>query len=127
MPVPVATAVPPLVLRPARSGLARLLGLHAHPGLSDRSGLWLIPCKAVHTSFLRNDIDVVFLDRRGDILRVVSRLKPWRVAACMRAHSVIELPGGYCLRHPDHRGRIRAALSNAQGVAVVALFPKTLR
>jgi uncharacterized protein len=48
--------------------------------------------------FMRFAIDAVFLDREGNVLRVVERLRPWRVAGCLGAKSVIELPAGECER-----------------------------
>jgi uncharacterized membrane protein (UPF0127 family) len=36
----------------------------------------------------------VFVNRAGVVVRVVTNLAPWRMAAAWRAHAVIELPGG---------------------------------
>ena len=38
--------------------------------------------------------DVVFVDRAGRVLKIVERLKPWRMAASLRAYAVVELAGG---------------------------------
>ena len=54
----------------------------------------LSPCAAVHTAFMRFPIDVVFVDADGRAVRVVPQVKPWRMAASLRARSVIELPAG---------------------------------
>ena len=35
--------------------------------------------------FMRFAIDAVFLDREGNVLRVVERLRPWRMAGCLGA------------------------------------------
>jgi uncharacterized membrane protein (UPF0127 family) len=48
--------------------------------------------------FMRFAIDAVFLDREGNVLRVVERLRPWRMAGCLGATAVIELPAGECER-----------------------------
>jgi hypothetical protein len=41
-------------------------------------------------------IDVVFLDRELTVLRVVSRLRPWRAVWRRGAASVLELAAGEC-------------------------------
>ena len=43
---------------------------------------------------MRYPIDVVFLDRRGRILKVVDAVPPWRAAACWRARHTLELAAG---------------------------------
>ena len=48
--------------------------------------------------FMRFAIDAAFLDRDGRVLRVAEHLRPWRIAACQGAKSVIELPAGECGR-----------------------------
>jgi uncharacterized membrane protein (UPF0127 family) len=49
----------------------------------------------IHTFFMRFSIDVLFLDRQLKVLRVIEDLKPWRLSPwVLRAHSVLELPGG---------------------------------
>ena len=49
---------------------------------------------SVHTFFMRFPIDVVFLDRDWKVVRVVDRLRPWRVAGARRAVAALELPAG---------------------------------
>lgn len=39
-------------------------------------------------------IDVLFLDKKKLVLKAIAGLKPWRMSACLRAHSVLELPEG---------------------------------
>jgi hypothetical protein len=67
------------------------LGLNAAP---QGEAIWLEPCEAVHCFFMRFTIDVLFLDRRLRVVRCRPGLRPWRMAACLRANSVIELPAG---------------------------------
>ncbi len=81
--------------RVATGPVARLLGWVARrepPGRSE--GLCLLPCRAVHTCFMRFPIDVVFLARDGTVLRRVERLAPWRAACEPRAYATLELPAG---------------------------------
>lgn len=83
-----------LLVRRAETFLARLKGLLLAPPLPPGEGLLLVPCNSVHTAFMRHPIDVVFLDRAGVIRRIVSRLKPWRMAICFSAHQTLELAAG---------------------------------
>jgi len=82
----------------ATAPAARLRGLLGRPPLAPGAGLLLEPCASVHTAFLGRPIDIVFLGPRGAVLRVVPALRPWRLAACRGARSVLELPPGTCAR-----------------------------
>jgi uncharacterized membrane protein (UPF0127 family) len=56
-------------------------------------GLWIIPCRGVHTMAMRFPIDVVYLDRDETVVHVEENLKPWRFAPIrLQAFSVLELP-----------------------------------
>lgn len=56
-------------------------------------GLWIVPCKGVHTLAMRFAIDVVYLDRDGTVVHIEADLKPWRFAPMrLQAASVLELP-----------------------------------
>ena len=48
----------------------------------------------VHTFWMKFTIDLVFLNRKKQVTKVVHRLKPWRLAGSLRASSVVELPAG---------------------------------
>jgi len=72
----------------------RRTGLLKHTGLEPGEGLWIAPCEAVHTAGMKFPIDVLFLDRKRKVLKVRSSMQRWRIAACLRAHSVLELPSG---------------------------------
>jgi uncharacterized membrane protein (UPF0127 family) len=39
-------------------------------------------------------IDVVFVDRKLRVVGLRPRVRPWRIAICWRAHSVIEFGDG---------------------------------
>jgi uncharacterized membrane protein (UPF0127 family) len=78
----------------ATSRAARRRGLLGRDSLGATEGLLLTPCIAVHTAFMRFPIDVIFIDRNGRAVRVVPEVRPWRMTASLRAHSVIELAAG---------------------------------
>jgi uncharacterized membrane protein (UPF0127 family) len=78
--------------------LPRMRGLIGRRGLPAGEGLLLSPAPAIHTAFMRFPIDALFLDRDLRVLKVVERLRPWRIASERRAHSVLELPAGESAR-----------------------------
>lgn len=95
-----------------------LLGLN---GLDRQSGLWIIPCEAIHTFGMKMPIDVLFLDRQLKVRKLIEGIPPGRISLCLRATSVIEMPAGaiaesktevgHCLeaRRLDHAGNAPAA------------------
>lgn len=78
----------------ADSGPKRSKGLLGREALLAGQGLWIIPCEAVHTFWMRFPIDLVYLDSKKCIQKLVSDVPPWRLSACIWAHSVLELPAG---------------------------------
>lgn len=78
----------------AGDGRSRLKGLLGRKSLECGEGLWIVPCESVHTFWMRFPIDVIYLDRKHRVLKVRSAVRPWRMSACLRAHSVIELAAG---------------------------------
>jgi uncharacterized membrane protein (UPF0127 family) len=81
-------------LEVADSGPKRNKGLLGRERLSPGEGLWIIPCEAVHTFGMQFPIDLVYLDRNKQIKKLKSNVHPWRLSACLSAHSVMELPSG---------------------------------
>lgn len=82
--------------RIAKAGTSseRTTGLLKRSGLENGEGLWIIPCEAVHTFFMKFPLDLVYIDRKHRIRKVIRNVPPWRVSACLSAHSIIELPAG---------------------------------
>ena len=64
-------------------------GLLGRGGLESGEGLLLRPAGSVHMFFMRFPIDVVFLSRDGEVLKIVSDLRPWRTAGARRAKSAL--------------------------------------
>jgi uncharacterized membrane protein (UPF0127 family) len=88
----------------ADSGPKRSKGLLGRKGLLAGEGLWIIPCEAVHTFWMRFPIDLVYLDGKKCIQKLVSDVPPWRLSACIWAHSVLELPAGTIRLTQTQRG-----------------------
>lgn len=74
------------------SRLRGLLGISAGD-FGNGYGLWIRPCRGVHTLAMTFPIDVVYLDRAGMVVHLEPNLKPWRFSPIrMQAASVLELP-----------------------------------
>jgi hypothetical protein len=81
--------------RVARSMRDRTLGLLGTSGLDPGRGLWIERSPSIHMFFMRYPIDAVFVDRHGKVVKIVERLRPWRIVALARgARDCLELPAG---------------------------------
>jgi uncharacterized membrane protein (UPF0127 family) len=82
----------------------RRTGLLKHTELKPGEGLWIVPCESVHSFFMKFTIDVLYLDREKKVRGMRPKMKPWRVSACLPAHSVLELPAGAIERTGTQKG-----------------------
>jgi uncharacterized membrane protein (UPF0127 family) len=82
----------------------RRTGLLKHTSLPKGEGLWIVPCESVHTFFMKFAIDLIYLDRRHKVRKVRSAVPPWRLSACLPAHSVLELPAGTAIETQTQPG-----------------------
>ncbi len=79
----------------ADSVLARLKGLLGRKSLERDHSLWLVPCKGIHTIWMKFPIDVAFLDEKGIVISVRHNLSPNRMTRIyLGARSAIELAAG---------------------------------
>jgi uncharacterized membrane protein (UPF0127 family) len=69
-------------------------GLLGRRGLEVGEGILLRPASSVHTFFMRFAIDVVFIAREGEVLKVAERVPPWRTTSAKGAKAVLELGAG---------------------------------
>ena len=76
-------------------------------------GLLLQPSGSVHTCFMRFPIDVVFLDRDLQVLRVAAEVPQWRLRVCRGARAVLELRAGEAARAGINPGDTLALESHA--------------
>ena len=74
----------------------RARGLIGRPPPPPGRGLLITRCNAIHTLFMRYPIDAAFLDRKGDVVKVVRGIRPGRffVWGGWRARQVLETAGG---------------------------------
>lgn len=78
----------------ADTSAKRRTGLLKHERLEAGTGLWIVPCESVHTFFMKFAIDLVYLDKHHKVRKVRNAVPPWRLSACLSAHSILELPAG---------------------------------
>jgi len=77
----------------------RFFGLMGRSGVARGEGLLFVPGGAIHTAFMRFEIDAVFIARDGTVVRVAERVPPWRFRAAGReARFLVELAGGESAR-----------------------------
>lgn len=88
----------------ANTSAERRRGLLKHTSLPKGEGLWIVPCEAVHSFWMKFAIDVVYLSKKKKVLKVRHNLVPWRMSACLLAHSVLELPAGMAAETQTTKG-----------------------
>jgi uncharacterized membrane protein (UPF0127 family) len=96
----------------ADKGEKRRKGLLGRERLAPGEGLWILPCEAVHTFGMRFPIDLVYLDRQHRVKNIKCAVPPWRLSACLSAHSVLELASG-AIRATQTRPGDRLEFSSA--------------
>jgi uncharacterized membrane protein (UPF0127 family) len=84
----------------------RRTGLLKHATFPEGEALVIAPTSAIHTFFMKFPIDVVFVGRDGRVLKLRSRVAPWRIAVGFGAHAVVELPAGVLSRVDTIQGDI---------------------
>lgn len=73
----------------------RFLGLMGQKQLPDKYALLLSPCSSIHMMFMRFAIDVIYVDKDLNVVKVTKNIKPWRLDMGHRkAKYTIELPAG---------------------------------
>ena len=81
-------------LLPALDSATRKTGLLKHSSLADGEAMLIAPSNAVHTWFMRFDLDLIFVRRNGQVVKTRASVKPWRMSAALRAFAVIEMRAG---------------------------------
>ncbi|WP_129689925.1 DUF192 domain-containing protein [Gottfriedia acidiceleris] len=85
----------PYTIKKADKFTSRLKGLMFRKKPLNQEGLWIIPCNSIHMCFMNFPIDVVFLNKNKQIVKLINNLQPWKfVAPVSDAYSVLELPVG---------------------------------
>ena len=77
----------------ARSFWGRFRGIMLRREMASGEALLIEPSASIHTAFMRFPIDVVFLDREKQVVKVAENVRPFW-AALSRGHSALELNAG---------------------------------
>jgi len=101
--LPARTLPGGLHLATAATHRSRLLGLARLDPIPPDWALLLPRCRSVHTFWMRFELDLVWLDADGRVLRVDAGVPRRRMRSCRRAAMVVETRSG-------HGGRFALAL-----------------
>jgi uncharacterized protein len=75
--------------------LRRLVGLlgKSRRWANNGSGLWIVPCKGIHTIGMMFPIDLIFLDKDHEVVYLEEHVRPFRISkVSLKSSSVLELP-----------------------------------
>lgn len=82
-------------VRTASGAVARMRGLLRTEGLPEDEGLWIRPCRGIHSIGMRYAFDAVFLDASRTVVGLYSRFRPNRISRIFpSADGALELPAG---------------------------------
>jgi uncharacterized membrane protein (UPF0127 family) len=83
-------------VRRADNWIERTLGFLPRAAIAPEEGLWFEGCGAVHTVGMRSALDIVFLDRDHQIVKVEPNVTPGKLHVSARnAHIVAEFGPGF--------------------------------
>jgi uncharacterized membrane protein (UPF0127 family) len=82
------------ILEGAFDSASRKRGLLGRAALASEQALVIAPSNMVHTFGMGFPIDLLFVNRRGDVLKVACAVPARRIACALRAFAVIELAAG---------------------------------
>jgi uncharacterized membrane protein (UPF0127 family) len=83
-----------LTLLVAGTRRSRALGLARLDDLPAGHALLLERCRSVHTAGMRFDLDLLWLDGAGALVRLDRAVAPRRLRTCLRARAVVEARAG---------------------------------
>jgi uncharacterized membrane protein (UPF0127 family) len=79
----------------ADSLLKRMKGLLGRSEMPAGEALWIRPCASIHTFLMHFPIDIIFLNKRNQVIAAKKNMHPNRLTWFYpKAVSVLELPAG---------------------------------
>ncbi len=79
----------------ASSFIDRLVGLMFKREMRGYDALLIKSCNSIHTFFMLFAIDVVFLNKHYEVIKVIRAMRPWRMTRMyFRACQVLEMSAG---------------------------------
>lgn len=80
----------------ANNPWSRLKGLLFTKELPEGEGMLLTPCNSVHTIGMTYAIDIIFLDKKNKVRKIIENMKPNCLSPIdLRSFSVLELPANH--------------------------------
>lgn len=77
------------------SSIERIVGLMFKTKIENGSGLLIAPGNSIHTVFMKFNLDLVFMNRKNIVVKIIKNIKPWRMTRIyFSATKVLELPAG---------------------------------
>lgn len=82
-------------LRLATTFWRRFRGLQFRRSLAEGEGLLLVPCRSVHTHWMRFAISIAAIDEQGVVLEHRASVAPWRIVSAPPAtRAILEAAAG---------------------------------
>jgi uncharacterized membrane protein (UPF0127 family) len=78
----------------ARTRSARMKGLARLDAMPDWIALHIPRCRSVHTFTMRFPLDLIWLGKGGEVVRIDRAVAPRRLKSCVGARSVVEANAG---------------------------------
>lgn len=80
----------------AETFYSRFKGLMFRKNMNDIDGLLLKKCKSIHMFFMKFPIDVIFVDKNFNIVKICENIKPWHITGYYyKAAHAIEFRAGF--------------------------------
>ncbi len=76
----------------AKNFITRSFGLIFNNDMSEDEALVITPCCSIHTFFMKFPIDVIFINKSGQVLAIHENVTPWKILPIYwKSKYVIEL------------------------------------
>lgn len=79
----------------AQNFFSRTVGLIPKKTFNKGEGLIIKPCSSIHTFFMKFAIDVLFVNKKNEVVALYENVKPWKILPIhFNSYYVIELDSG---------------------------------
>lgn len=79
----------------AKDTISRMKGLMFVKDMPNCNGFLIEPCNSIHTFFMKFSLDVAFLNKNNEVVKIFKNLKPWRITRIyFSAKKVLEMKAG---------------------------------
>jgi len=79
----------------ARSLSERLFGLMFKHNNMEIDGMLIEPCNSIHTFFMNFPLDVLFIDKKDTVVKVIRNMTPWKMSwLYLKSKKVLEVKAG---------------------------------